>query len=82
LPLLAGAYFPVDELPQPLEAIATVLPFDDAVTILRRGLLDGELDVGAIAGLVLGVALILPTGLALLQLGARYSRRMGTLEAP
>jgi ABC-type polysaccharide/polyol phosphate export permease len=82
LPILAGAYFPVSELPQPLRAVASALPFDDAVEVVRRGLLDGDLEVHSLAGLVTGLAVILPLGFALLHLGVRYSRRAGTLETP
>ena len=82
LPLLAGAYFPVGELPKPLRAVAHVLPFDDAVELLRDGLLHGQIHSAPIVGLVAGLVLVLPLGFALLHVGARYSRRAGTLEAP
>ena len=39
LPVLAGAYFPVDALPQPLELIADVLPFRLAVSAAAPGVM-------------------------------------------
>jgi hypothetical protein len=82
VPLLAGAYFPIDELPQPLHAVATLLPFDDAVDIVRHGLLRGEIDAAPLARLVAGAAIVLPAGFWALHLGTRHSRRVGTLTIP
>src|SRR5207237_1357587 len=42
MPLVAGAYFPIGSLPQPLEAISAVLPFRAAVELIRGGLLHGS----------------------------------------
>ncbi|HEX8054036.1 MAG TPA: ABC transporter permease [Thermoleophilaceae bacterium] len=82
VPLLAGAYFPIDELPQPLHALATVLPFDDSVDIVRHALLRGEIDAAALARLAAGAAIVLPLGFWTLHLGTRHSRRVGTLAIP
>jgi ABC-type uncharacterized transport system permease subunit len=82
LPILAGAYFPAGGLPQPMRAAAYLLPFDDAVEVVRHGLLEGDLHVQSLGGLAAGLAVILPLGFGLLHLGVRYSRRAGTLEAP
>lgn len=82
VPLLAGAYFPIDELPQPLHALATVLPFDDAVDIVRHALLRGEIDAAPLGRLAAGAAIVLPLGFWTLHLGTRHSRRVGTLTIP
>jgi ABC-type polysaccharide/polyol phosphate export permease len=82
VPLLAGAYFPIDVLPQPLHALATVLPFDDAVDTVRHALLRGEIDLAPLARLAAGAAIVLPLGFWMLYVGVRHSRRVGTLTIP
>jgi ABC-type multidrug transport system permease subunit len=82
VPLIAGAYFPIDQLPQPLHALATVLPFDDAVDTVRHALLRGEIEAGPLARLAAGAAIVLPLGFWTLALGTRHSRRVGTLTIP
>lgn len=82
VPLLAGAYFPIDELPQPLHAVATLLPFDDAVDTVRHALLRGEIDAAPLARLAAGAAIVLPLGFWALDRGTRHSRRVGTLTIP
>lgn len=82
VPLLAGAYFPIDTLPQPLHALATVLPFDDAVDTVRHALLRGAIDAAPLARLAAGAVIVLPLGFWTLHLGVRHSRRVGTLTVP
>jgi hypothetical protein len=82
VPLLAGAYFPIGELPQPLHALATVLPFDDAVDVVRHALMRGEIELAPLARLAAGAAIVLPLGFWAMHLGARHSRRAGTLNLP
>ncbi|WP_210491630.1 ABC transporter permease [Patulibacter sp. SYSU D01012] len=79
LPVLAGAYFPLSTLPAPIEAVATVLPFRLPVDLLRAGLVDGTLDVGAAALLAASLAVALPLGLAAAAAGVAHARRRGAL---
>ena len=80
LPLVAGAYFPVALLPQPLESVATVLPFHFAVELVREGLLAGRFSVPDAALLVLGAAVELLVAFGVLRAGVERARRAGTLS--
>lgn len=79
LPVLAGAYFPVSALPEPLELLADVLPFRLAVDVLRTGLTDGDLEVGPGIALIAGGAALLAATVLLVQFAVERSRRLGTL---
>jgi ABC-type polysaccharide/polyol phosphate export permease len=79
LPLLAGAYFPVDSLPQPLEALADALPFRLAVDVIREGLLDGTLDLAKSAALLAAAAVELLLAGAFANAAVERARRSGAL---
>jgi ABC-type polysaccharide/polyol phosphate export permease len=79
VPVLAGAYFPVGTLPQPLEAIARALPFGAAVDTVRAGMLDGRLDVGAAVKMLAGAAVMLAIGVAVVRWATERARRTGSL---
>lgn len=80
LGLLAGAYFPIELLPGPLQAVANVLPFTWGVDVLRAALLRGELAADRLA-LLAGFALVsLPMALWLFRLAVNHARRKGTLS--
>ncbi len=79
VPVLAGAYFPVGTLPQPIEAIARTLPFGAAVDTVRTGMLDGRLDVGAALKMLVGAAVLLAIGVAVVRWATERARRTGSL---
>lgn len=79
LPVLAGAYFPLSALPQPLELLAEILPFRLAVDILRTGLTDGQFEAGTAVALIAGGAAALAGTVLVLHLAIERSRRLGTL---
>ena len=80
VPVLAGAYFPVGTLPQPLEAIARTLPFwRRHVDTVRAGMLDGRLDVGATLKMLAGAAVLLAIGVAVVRWATERARRTGSL---
>ncbi len=77
--LMAGAYFPISELPGPLHALADVFPFTWAVDVLRGALLEGDAELSRLAYLVAFDAVAIPCALLLFKAGLRRSRQMGTL---
>jgi ABC-type polysaccharide/polyol phosphate export permease len=79
MPLIAGAYFPVSRLPQPLEAIAAVLPFRAAVELIRGGLLRGEFVPGLALVLGIGSAVFLGAGLLAFDRAVARERRANSL---
>jgi ABC-type multidrug transport system permease subunit len=79
LPILAGAYFPVDALPQPLELIADVLPFRLAVEVIRTGLIEGRLEGGSALALLAGAGVLLAAAAVVLPYAVERSRRRGSL---
>lgn len=80
IPLLAGAYFPIGTLPEPLESVASVLPFRLGVDVVRDGLLHAKLAVGPALGLWAGALVILVVGLVGLDRAVERARRLGTLD--
>lgn len=82
LPIAAGAYFPISLLPDPLEALASVLPFHFAVDLVRGGLIDGTFDGPSAGWLLLSLLVVVPAGLAAAAAGVRHGRRTGTLATP
>jgi ABC-2 type transport system permease protein len=81
LGLLGGVYFPVEVLPQPLEAIAEALPFTWGVEVIRDALLGGDVDFAQLFGLFAASAVLLPLALAAFTVTVRNARRAGTLAA-
>jgi ABC-2 type transport system permease protein len=81
LALLGGVYFPVEVLPDPLEAIAKASPFTWALDVLRASLLGGDVDPVQLAGLFASVAVLLPASLAGFAWALRRARRTGTLAS-
>lgn len=79
LALLAGVYFPVSYLPQPLEAVANVLPFTWGIDVLRAALLRGQLAAGRLALLLGFAALSLPVSLWIFRVAVDRARRRGTV---
>jgi ABC-2 type transport system permease protein len=77
--LLSGAYFPIAVLPEPLDAIAKVVPFTWGLDALRGGLLGGHVAAWKCFGLV-GVAIVaLPCSLWLFERAIDAARRRGSL---
>jgi ABC-2 type transport system permease protein len=80
--LLGGLYYPVSVLPQPLEAIAEVLPIWHGAEALRLALLRGEGLDGLAADLwpvALFTIFALPLSLWLVERAVRHCCRRGTL---
>jgi ABC-2 type transport system permease protein len=79
LALLGGVYYPVSVLPQPLEAVAQVIPFTWGAEVVRAGLFEGELRTGRLIGLVVAAAVALPVSLWLFDRAIARAKRSGTL---
>jgi ABC-2 type transport system permease protein len=79
LGLLGGVYFPVEVLPQPLEAIAEALPFTWGVDVIRDALLGGDVEAAQLVGVFAAGAVLLPLGLTAFAAAVRHARRVGTL---
>ncbi len=77
--LLCGVYFPIEVLPDPLEAIAKVLPFTWGLDVMRSALLGGDVDAVQLAGVFAAVAVLVPASLAAFTAAVRRARRAGTL---
>jgi ABC-2 type transport system permease protein len=86
--LVSGAIFPVDVLPGPLRAVASVMPLTWWLDALRRGLLpDGArisfpaLTSGEVLGLLaVSTAAWLAVALVAFTWAERRARRLGTLD--
>ncbi len=79
LGLLAGAYFPIEVLPDWLESVASALPLTWGLDVLRASLLGGEVDAGRLAGLFASAAVLLPVALLGFTAAVRRARQTGTL---
>ena len=81
--LVSGVYYPVDVLPNWMQAIATVSPVTYALEGLRQALLEGagvaEL-WGSIWPLLIMGAVFVPLGLYVFHLGERYAKKTGKLK--
>ena len=79
LALLGGVYFPIEVLPEPIEKVASALPFTWGVDVFRASLLGGEVDPAQFAGLLGSAALLLPIALVGFMAAVRRARQTGTL---
>jgi ABC-2 type transport system permease protein len=79
LALLGGVYFPIDVLPDPIEQVATLLPFTWGLDVLRAALLGGEVDPAQLGGLFGSALLLLPLALAAFAAAVKRARTTGTL---
>jgi ABC-2 type transport system permease protein len=79
LALLGGVYFPIEVLPEPIEKVASALPFTWGVDVFRASLLGGEVDPAQLAGLLGSAALVLPVALLGFMAAVRRARQTGTL---
>lgn len=79
LGLLAGVYYPIEVLPDPIEAVANALPLTWGLDVLRASLLGGEVDAGQLGGLFASAALLLPVALLGFTAAVRRARQTGTL---
>jgi ABC-2 type transport system permease protein len=81
--LLAGVFYPISVLPDPLQAIGKLLPLTHALEIIRRALLTGatvtDLLPSFIALVVLTAALI-PVGVVGCAIAVRIARTDGSLS--
>ena len=80
--LLAGVYFPVTVLPEPVQAAAAWLPLTHGLEALRRAVLLGQGvgEIGRELGLLALFALILtPAGLYCLRRAERRAKIEGSL---
>lgn len=81
LTLFSGAYYPLEVLPQPIEAIAEAVPVAWAMEAARDALLGGDVSELALAGLLASAAVALAAGLALVEACLRRAKRRGTLTS-
>ena len=79
LSVLAGVYFPISVLPQPLETIAELLPFTWALDVFRDALLGGDVSTTKVVLLVGCGGLALPLSIALFGSAVDYAKRQGSL---
>jgi ABC-2 type transport system permease protein len=79
LSVLAGVYFPISVLPQPLETIAKLLPFTWALDVFRAALLGGDVSTTKVVLLVGCAGLTLPLSIALFGFAVDYAKRQGSL---
>jgi ABC-2 type transport system permease protein len=77
--LLAGAYFPITALPEPLETIAEILPVTWGLDALRAGLLGGDVDVAECLGLLAIALVVFPAALIIFERAIDIARRRGSL---
>lgn len=82
LPLLAGAFFPLRVMPQPLEAIAEATPFHLSVDLVRGGILNSHVEWGKAGLLFLAGGLLVAIGIAIVNVTSDAARRAGTLARP
>lgn len=82
LPVLAGAYFPLSVMPQPLEAVAEATPFHLPVDLIRRGILDSQVEWGKAALLFLASGVLIAIGIAIVNATSDAARRAGSLARP
>ena len=81
--VVSGVYYPVDVLPQWMQALATISPATYALDGIRAAVLDGA-GIPEIAHdlwpLALMGAVAIPLGLAVFRAGERYAKRHGKLK--
>jgi len=81
--VVSGVYYPVDVLPQWMQAIATISPATYALDGIRAAILDGA-GVGAvwhdIWPLIIIGAVAVPLGLEVFRRGERHAKRHGKLK--
>jgi lipooligosaccharide transport system permease protein len=71
--LLSGTFFPISQLPAPLEALAAVTPLWHSVS-LARGFTSGDIGVGAALGHL--AVLVAFTAVGLVAAGRAYQKRL------
>jgi ABC-2 type transport system permease protein len=79
LALLGGVYFPIEVLPDPIEWVASALPFTWSLDVFRAALLGGAVDPAQLAGLFASAMVLLPLALLLFTAAVRRARQTGTL---
>lgn len=79
LSLIGGVYYPVHELPGPLEDLARAVPFTWVLQILRDTLLRHQVPVGDLLGLAAAAIVAVPLAVAVLDRALTHARRRGTL---
>jgi ABC-2 type transport system permease protein len=81
--VVSGVYYPVEVLPQWMQALAVVSPATYALDGVRAAILDGA-GVGdllpELGALLLIGAVTIPAGLALFSAGERYAKKHGKLK--
>jgi ABC-type multidrug transport system permease subunit len=81
VPVLAGAYFPLATLPEPLRTFADALPFHLPVDLMRGALLHDHFSIGTAAALVAGSLTAMCLALLIGRACIEHARRRGTLTA-
>ena len=66
-------------LPDPIEWVASALPFTWGLDVFRASLLGGDVDPAQLAGLFASAMLLLPLALLVFTAAVKRARRTGTL---
>ena len=77
--VLCGVYYPTSVLPAPLRTLSDLIPLTWAVDVLRRALLDGEVEWGRLGLLVGAGVLAMPIGVLVFEAAVKRAMKAGTL---
>jgi ABC-type polysaccharide/polyol phosphate export permease len=79
IPVLSGAFFPVQVLPQPLHAVADALPLTMAIKLLREGVITATFSPGRAVLMLAILILVFPLVLLVFSASVNRAKRLGTL---
>ena len=77
--LLSGLYYPIEVLPEILQAVGQALPTTWALDLMRACLIRGEVDVPLLVALAAASAVGLPLSVWIFSRALGRARRLGTL---
>jgi ABC-2 type transport system permease protein len=81
LTVFSGAYYPLDVLPQPIEAVASAVPITWGIEAVRAALLGGDVSEVKVVALIFAGAGSVAVSLLAVELSARRAKRRGTLTS-
>lgn len=79
IPVLAGAFFPAQILPQPLEALAEAIPLTSAISLVRDGIVEAEFSPERAVIMFGALAVLLPLSAMAFNASLTHAKRKGTL---